>query len=441
MPKLAQSRKIFELVLLILAAGSIYPLVYLRQNFEETILISFDMNQAELANLYTMLGIIFVIGYLPSGWLADRFPVKFLIIFSLLLTAGAGLWYAQVPDKSTLVYIYLIWGFATVFTFWSAILKTVNLLADANEEGRYFGALDGGRGLVEAILASAAVAVFAFAAGPGEADGAATRAGFQAVVYMYCIAIIVIAAGLFFLMPGGRDNEIKADAQSKGSVKSTFTAIAGILKIREVWVMIVILFCGYTLFWGHYYFSGFLNVNHGVSQVGAGVVTVIVLWMRPIGGFGGGFLADKFGRSRVLTVAMTLTAALMITLAVLPGGSPIGLIYVLIVAAGLVMYVVRGVYWSILDECRVPVAVTGIAIGIISFFGYLPDIVLPQISSAIYTNFGDNVGGANSVYFVTTAVIGLIGAGASMYFTMLMKRRAAAEASQAKVSPESVIDA
>lgn len=441
MPKLAQSRKIFELVLLILAAGSIYPLVYLRQNFEKTILIAFDMNQAELANLYTMLGIIFVIGYLPSGWLADRFPVKFLIIFSLLLTAGAGLWYAQVPDKSSLVYIYLIWGFATVFTFWSAILKTVNLLADAKEEGRYFGALDGGRGLVEAILASAAIAVFAFAAGPGEADGAATRAGFQAVVYMYCIAIIVIAVGLFFLMPSGHDKEIKAEEQSKGDVKATFAAIVRILRIREVWVMIVILFCGYTLFWGHYYFSGFLNVNHGVSQVGAGVVTVIVLWMRPIGGFGGGFLADKFGRSRVLAISMTLTAVLLITLAVLPGGSPIGLIYVLIVAAGLVMYVIRGVYWSILDECRVPVAVTGIAIGIISFFGYLPDIFLPQISSAIYTSFGDNVGGANSVYFVVTAVIGLIGAGAAMYFTLLLKRRGAVEALEAKAAPESAMGA
>ena len=441
MPKLAQSRKIFELVLLILAAGSIYPLVYLRQNFEKTILIAFDMNQAELANLYSMLGIIFVIGYLPSGWLADRFPVKFLIIFSLLVTAGAGLWYAQVPDKSSLVYIYLIWGFATVFTFWSAILKTVNLLADAKEEGRYFGALDGGRGLVEAILASAAIGVFAFAAGPGSADAVGTRAGFQAVVYMYCITIIVIAVGLLFLMPSGLDKENKAGAHSGGDIKSTFAAIAKILKIREVWVMIVIVFCGYTLFWGHYYFSGFLNVNHGVSQVGAGVVTVIVLWMRPIGGFGGGFLADKFGRSRVLAVSMVLTAAMMMALALLPGGSPIGLIYVLIVAAGLVMYVIRGVYWSILDECRVPIAVTGIAIGLISFFGYLPDIFLPQISSVIYTNFGDNVGGANSVYFVVTAVIGLIGAGAAMYFTLLMRRRAAAEALKEDASPDSVVGA
>jgi MFS family permease len=175
-----------------------------------------------------------------------------------------------------------------------------------------------------------------------------------------------------------------------------------------------------------------LNVNHGVSQVGAGVVTVIVLWMRPIGGFGGGYLADKFGRSQVLAMSMAITAALLIALALLPGSSPIGLVYGLIVAAGLVMYVIRGVYWSILDECRVPVAVVGIAIGIVSFFGYLPDLLLPKISNAIYTNFGDDVAGANNLYFIITAVFGLIGAATAVYFAVLMKKRASLEQTEAE---------
>ena len=241
----SKSRKIFELSLLILAAGSIYPLVYLRQTFEKTILTVFDMNQSELANIYAILGIIFVVGYIPSGWLADKFPVKSLIIFSLGLTAAAGLVYAQIPDKSFLIYIYLTWGFATVFTFWSAILKTVSLLAEENEEGRFFGALDGGRGLVEAILASAAIGIFAVVAGTGAVDLAQTRAGFQAVVYMYCAAIIVIAVFLFFFLPNAVE-KAATDMPGGEPVESTFAAIRRIVKIREVWVMIVILFCGYS---------------------------------------------------------------------------------------------------------------------------------------------------------------------------------------------------
>ena len=120
---------------------------------------------------------------------------------------------------------------------------------------------------------------------------------------------------------------------------------------------------------------------------------------------------------------MVVTAVVLIALALVPSGSPIGFIYVLVVFAGLVMYVIRGVYWSILDACRIPVAATGIAIGIISFFGYLPDIVLPQISSTIYSAFGDDVAGANNLYFITTAVIGLVGAVAAAYFAVLVKKR------------------
>ncbi|WP_394771281.1 nitrate/nitrite transporter [Lacisediminihabitans sp.] len=431
MNKPGKSTKIFQLALLILAGGSIYPLVYLRQNFEATILKVFDMSNAELANLYSMLGIIFVVGYLPSGWLADRFRTKYLITFSLALTAIAGLFYAQIPNKSTLVYVFLVWGFASVFTFWSALLKAVNLLAAKNEEGRFFGALDGGRGVVEAALATVAVAIFALFVGSGGSHLADTRAGFQAVVYMYCAVLIVLAVALVVVLPR---HEPKPDgATHTEPVESTFAAVGRILKIREVWVLMFVLFCGYTLFWAYYYFSGYLTTNHAVTPVAAGVVTVIVMWMRPIGGFGGGYLADRLGKSRVLSAAMVIAAIGLIALALMPVGFAIGLVYALVVLVGLFVYVIRGVYWSLLEDCRVPVAATGIAIGLISLVGYLPDIVLPQISAAIYTAYGKDVAGANNLYFLITAAIGLVGAGAAAYFAVLVRRRKTAEVAETGV--------
>lgn len=395
--------------------------MYLRQNFESTILTVFDMSQAELAGIYSMLGIMFVVGYIPSGWLADRFPVKWLLIFSLLLTAAAELVYVQIPDKSYLVYIYLVWGFATVFTFWSAVLKTVSLLAGANEEGRFFGALDGGRGLVEAILASLAVGLFAVFAGD-VAGLTGQRAGFKEVVYMYIITIVVIAVLLAFVLSGKVEKRFTS-ADDDPPRESTYTAIRRIVKIPEVWLMIIVLFCGYVLFWGHYYFSGYLNVNHGVTAVQAGVVTVTVLWMRPIGGFGGGFLADRFGKSRVLSIVMFMPAATLVFLSLIPAGSVMWLVYATVVFAGLLMYVIRGVYWSLLEDCRVPVAAAGIAIGFISFFGYLPDIIIPRISEFIYNSYGDDVAGANDAFFLVVAGFGLFGAFTAAYFAMLMSKR------------------
>ncbi len=427
MPNPGKSKRIFQLILLILAAGSIYPLVYLRTTLETPMLKVFDMSPAELANLYSVLGIVFVVGYIPSGWLADKFPAKYMIVFSLGLTAAAGLFYAQIPDKSTLIYVFLIWGFATVFTFWSALLKAVNMLAEKNEEGKFFGALDGGRGVVEALLASAALAIFAAFASGENATLAETKAGFQAVVYMYCAVLIILAVLIFIVMSSGEKQEIKEE--SGEPVESTFAAVLRIVKIREVWVMSIVLFCGYSLFWSNYYFSGFLTANHGVSSVTAAGILVIVLWMRPIGGFGGGFLADKLGKPQVLAVAMTVAAIGLLVLTVVPTSFAVVVVFALVVFIGIFLYVIRGVYWSLLEDCRVPVAATGIAIGMISFVGYLPDILLPQISSAIYTSFGDdNVAGANNLYFVITAVIGLVGAVAAVYFATLVKKRKAAEA-------------
>ncbi|WP_158865771.1 MFS transporter [Leifsonia sp. AG29] len=419
-----KSRKIFQLALLILSAGSIYPLVYLRENFQSSILSVFGMSNAELANLYSLLGIMFVVGYFPSGWLADKFPTKWLLIFSLTLTAATGIFYAQIPDKSLLVYVFLVWGFSTVFTFWSALLKAVNLLADKSEEGRFFGALDGGRGVVEATLGSIAVAIFAAIVGHST-NLAQTKAGLQAVVYMYSGVLIIIAILLFFVFSGNEERSVRRT--DGGRPESTFRALREIVKVREVWVMCVVLFCGYSLFWSYYYFNGFLTTNHAVSPVSAGVVTVIVLWMRPVGGFGGGFIADKLGQGRVLAVAMVIASLGLVALAMIPSSAAVFFVCALVVFVGLFLYVIRGVYWSLLAYCRVPLAATGIAIGLISLIGYLPDVILPMISSAIYTAYGKDVAGANSLYFIITAGIGLVGAVAAGYFAVLMKRRKAAE--------------
>jgi len=63
-------QRYLQLGVLILAGGAIYPLIYLRQNFEVSILESFGISIAQLGQCYAMLGVIFVVTYLPSGWLA-----------------------------------------------------------------------------------------------------------------------------------------------------------------------------------------------------------------------------------------------------------------------------------------------------------------------------------------------------------------------------------
>ena len=76
--KSSAAKRYFQLAVIVVAAGAIYPLLYLRQNFEVSILESFGITLSQLSQCYSMLGVIFVLTYLPSGWLADRVSPRWL---------------------------------------------------------------------------------------------------------------------------------------------------------------------------------------------------------------------------------------------------------------------------------------------------------------------------------------------------------------------------
>ena len=59
----------------------------------------------------------------------------------------------------------------------------------------------------------------------------------------------------------------------------------------------------------------------------------------------------------------------------------------------------------------------GTAIGVISFIGYLPDIILPQMNSFLWNTFGNE--GGYKAYFIVSMVIGLAGAVVAIVYKKL----------------------
>lgn len=420
--KQSKGGRYFQLILLILAAGSIFALIYLRKQFQEPILLAFDIDHAQLGSLYSFLGWMFVIGYIPSGWLADRVSSKLLIVISILVTALAGVWFAQLPSYESLRIIFLIWGLSSVLTFWGALMKAVKLLSTPEDEARFFGLLDGGQGIVAAVLGTVAVIIFARFVGDQSTDLIETQAGMRAVIYMY-VAILFILAGAiaFFLSDDDKMSvEVVSDTQIKQSKRSS---VKDILQNKSVWLLSSIIFTGYTVFWTVFYLSGFLVVNHGVSYVVASVVATAMMWMRPIGGIVGGIIADKVGKSLTLTYAMLITSISLIVLTFIPTGVSIYILGALILLIALMAYSIRGIYWSLLDDCRIPIKTIGVAIGIVSFVGYLPDIILPLVSSSIFTFFDGNDIAANNLYFLISASVGIVGCIISYFFYRTIEKK------------------
>ncbi|MGN7741953.1 MFS transporter [Pseudomonas sp. 22526] len=404
----------FQLMLLVLAAGAIYPILYLRQVYQTTMLEVFQINHSELGYLYSMLGTIFLLSYLPSGWLADRIAPRFLIFFSLVATGALGLWYSTAPSMTGLMIIFGCWGLTTGLTFWASVLKRVKMIAGHSEQGRFFGILDGGRGLVEALLATIALALFALAT---ETRGESVAEGFKHVVYLYSFTCIAIGCVLVLL----KDPKSMADTASVEKGKfNLLTDLATLVKIPELWLVTAIVFCGYHIFWATYSFSDYLQGN-GMTAVMAGTITTIKLWMRPIGGIGGGWLGDRFSNVSVLVVALFLASLAMLGLIVFPNLHSLGLLIGTVIFIGLMTYAIRGLYWAILDTCDIPLRITGLAIGIVSVVGYLPDAFIPLINGYLTEHFPGALG--YQLYFGYIAAVGLLGTLAAVTLRARVKRK------------------
>lgn len=398
----ARLRRYGQFAVLVLAAGALYPLMYLRQNFEISILEAFRISTTDLGELYSLLGIVFSVTYLPSGRLADIFQPRLLMAFSLVAVGLLGFWFSTYPSLLELRLIFLGWGIAGGLCFWASLIKAVKLLAHANEQGRFFGILDGGRGLVEALLASIAILMFRVLSEPG--DSAAIRLG--PVIHMYAWVVTAFGVMVFFLV---KDEDAPAgDAKAeppRGKFLADLHVLAG---IRELWLLAAIMVISQQLFWVTYSISAFLQVNFGLTALAAGTVTLTKLWMRPIGGITIGFLGDILPREKLLAWLILLASLSLIAISFLPLTGQMAAIVAVVLVIGYLTYAIKGLYWALLDQCPVPRQLLGLAIGVVSFIGYMPDVLLPLYDGWLSRTFPR----AESfrIYFTSIALCGFAGA-------------------------------
>jgi sugar phosphate permease len=412
-----KAQRYLQLLLLVIAAGAIYPILYLRQVYQPTMLEVFHITDSQLGYLYSSLGTIFLVSYLPSGWLADRIAPRLLICFSLIATGVLGLWYSTAPSFHLLMVIFGGWGLSTGLTFWAAVIKRVTMIAGTHEQGRFFGFLDGGRGLVEALLATIAISLFAWVT---QTRGESTAMGFKLVVYMY--AFLCIALGIVLGLVKDPKSASAAARAGKGNRGNVLAELRKLASIPELWLVAAIVFCGYQVFWATYSFSAYLHEGSiGLSVVMAGTVTTLKLWMRPIGGIGGGFLGDRFSKISVLVIALFLAALSLVGLVAAPGiGSHVALV-LLVLFIGILTYAIRGLYWSLLDRCNVPVETVGLAIGLISVLGYSPDVFLPLINGYLTQTFPGVFG--YQLYFGYVAAVAALGGCAALVLRNMLNKK------------------
>lgn len=421
-------QRYLQLAVLVVVAGAIYPLVYLRQNFEVTILESFGITASQLGQSYAMLGVLFVLTYVPSGWLADRVAPRLLMSFSLAFAGVLGIWFSTMPSFESVRMIFAGWGLATGLTFWSALIKATTLLAKPEEQGRFFGILDGGRGLVEAVLATAAVAMFAYWI---ESLGQDPAIALRKVIWFYVTFMLVMSPIVLFIVKDNRADDTNGsdDAVAKSNF---FDDLRIIVTREEIWLAAICILTGYQLFWATYSFSAYMQIHYGLTAVAVGSITVAKLWMRPIGAAAAGFAGDFLNRERVLGILLLLASVALMGLVVLPTTAGTLVLLAMVLTIGILTYAVRGIFWSTLESCNVPDRIKGLAIGAISLLGYSPDIYLPLLNGVLLERYPGKLG--YSIYFSAIAVMGVLGALAAWRLLSIVNARKTRDAADAGIS-------
>ena len=379
------SRKsIFSIILLILAGEAVFILPFVLQRiFRPTFLETFAINNTEIGSCFSVYGIVALFSYLFGGPLADKFKPNILMSVALVLTGFGGFFMCTYPSLLYLHLLYGFWGFTTIFLFWAAMIKATRIWGGQSKQGIAFGLLDGGRGLVAASFGSAGVFVFSlFLSQDIElTDLQERRAAFKQVIFYSSVAVCIVGVLVFvFLRNLNADTKAPSDTDLKKIAKSperklTISDFKTVLKYRSVWLLMIIILSAYFSYKMTDVFSLYANQVMLFNEVESAKIGTYLLYLRPLFGIIIGLLADRTKASLWIVVGFLIV---LITSLIFASGvinsNLIMLFSISIAIMALGVYSLRTLYFAVLEEAKIPLAITGTAIGVISVVGYTPDI-------------------------------------------------------------------
>jgi len=410
---------VLSITLLILSGELIYLLPYvLPRIFRPTFLEVFNLNNLQLGSLFSVYGIIALLSYVYGGVISDKFQPKKLMSYSLFFTSFGGLVLASYPSYFVLQILYGYWGFTTVFLFWGAMIKATRVWGGTDNQGQAFGFLDGGRGLVAASMGSLGILIFSvFLINDIELTSLTERKeAFRYVILFSSFMIFLTGLWVLFFMDSNQK-----DQKNNVISSNSFSNIKTVLKIQSVWLIMIIIISAYVGYRVTDIYSLYASDVMFFNQIEAANVSSLQLYLRPLVCILIAMLADKssyiyfiiFGFVTML-IGSTIFAFGIVQLNM----NFVFYLSLIIVATG--TYAIRALYFSIMQEGRIPLVLTGTAVGLISVVAYTPDIFAPPIFGYFLDKYPGLLG--HQYVFTISVLFSILGLLASIKFANLFKK-------------------
>lgn len=398
------------MVALIVAGEAVFALPFhVARFFRPTMMEVFDLSATELGAAQGIYGIVAMVAYFPGGPLADRFAAHQLMAISLWTTAAGGLYMATFPGLAGSMLMFGFFGITTILLFWAALIRATRDLGGNQTQGGAFGLLDGGRGLLAALLLSAGAYVFtlAFPEGYAGASMAEKQSALRKVILGYSAFTALAGIYVWFALKGLEANS------SSARHHSIWRNILPVLRFRSVWLQALIVICAYVGYKGLDNYTLFAVQAYDLDEVEAAQLMTLAAWLRPFAAVGAGLLGDRIDISKAMIACFLI---LIVSYLFLGFTTPTpGAFFVLLANVAvtcIAVYGLRGLYFAVFEETKVPRAMTGTAVGIVSVIGFTPDIFVTLVAGLLIDASPGLTGHQHFFWFLTA--FALIGAVASL---------------------------
>lgn len=336
---------------------------------------------------------------------------------SLIFTALGGIYMSTYPSLFGLTMLYAYWGFTTIFLFWAAMIKATRVWGGKLQQGIAFGLLDGGRGLVSFAFGWLGILIFSwFLVDEIETATLVDRKQAYTYVVLICSGIIAIIGVLLIVL-------IKNDTSVEKTVEKTTTHqllknYLEVIKIPSVWLLMIIILCAYTGYKITDVYSQYANEVMGYNENDAAAIGSNLLGIRVFIGIAIGLLADKTRSSFMMMISfgVSIISALIFVSGVIAPNTLI-LFWFTIISLATGIYALRTLYFSAIQEGKIPLQVTGTAVGLISLIGFTPDIFMGPAMGVLIDNSPGELGFQQ--VFLMLAIFALIGLLASIIYNRI----------------------
>lgn len=417
----------FQLILITVNAQLIYAFWDIRNSVPGGFPAALGVTDQQAGYLYSMQGLVIILGTIALGWIGDRFSIRNIMFLSTMGVGGISL-FLTLASPGLSMPVLLACFFSMLFfsevLFKPANFKALRVSVSKDHQGLVFGLFEFGRGVLAFLISLVWTLMLYFHAGPKE------------MMMASCIIVLITGIGVYFVAP--KDLKV-GDENQVSSNKEAIKGVFQVAKIPGVWITGINVFCIYGAFVAAgTYFARFLQGGYGASAVAAAAFATVVIGLRMLP-LVSSILVEKVFKSTahfmrtmeiILVFILLAIAAIFFTnhpnvadyaAGYLPGEAPEGLIsngmfvllLVLMLCASACVFMIRGVYYAPIGELGVSKKHSSAAMSFAITIGYFPALLAPIILGGLVVSPEKDAAGhivrsfLTDTYILGSAFVGL----------------------------------